>query len=54
MHRPFLIALQFLTRLSVSLTAPPAAGEAGRSLMYYPLIGLLIGLFPLLTVLLFK
>ncbi|TAJ92330.1 MAG: adenosylcobinamide-GDP ribazoletransferase [Gammaproteobacteria bacterium] len=54
MHRPFLIALQFLTRLPVTLANPPAAGEAGRSLLYYPIVGLLIGLFPLLTVLLLK
>ncbi len=40
----FLIALQFLTRLPV-----PAGGEysperVGRSLAWYPLVGLLIGL----------
>lgn len=54
MPRPFLIALQFLTRLPVTLVTPPAAGEVGRSLLYYPLVGLLIGLFPLLTVLLIE
>lgn len=39
---PFLIALQFLTRLPVR---PRWSDEAtGRSLLYYPLVGLLIGL----------
>lgn len=41
--RPFLIALQFLTCLPVRLTALPSAGDMGRSLLYYPLVGLLIG-----------
>ncbi|WP_045223825.1 adenosylcobinamide-GDP ribazoletransferase [Methyloterricola oryzae] len=42
--RPFLIALQFLTRLPVPLRQPPSAQEWGRSLLYYPLVGLLLGL----------
>jgi adenosylcobinamide-GDP ribazoletransferase len=42
----FLIALQFLTRLPVSCRWSAAA--AGRSLLYYPLVGLLIGLTLLL------
>ncbi len=41
--RPFLIALQFLTQLPVQLTSYPEGHEVGRSLNYYPLIGLLIG-----------
>lgn len=41
--RPFLIALQFLTRLPVRLTLSPAPSEIGHSLLYYPLIGLLLG-----------
>jgi adenosylcobinamide-GDP ribazoletransferase len=40
---PLLIALQFLTRLPVRLTALPAPAEVGRSLLWYPLVGLLIG-----------
>ena len=44
MTRPFLIALQFLTRLPVQLNSAPSDNDMGRSLLYYPLIGLLIGL----------
>jgi adenosylcobinamide-GDP ribazoletransferase len=39
----FLIALQFLTRLPISLPGMPAAAQVGRSLLSYPLVGLLIG-----------
>jgi adenosylcobinamide-GDP ribazoletransferase len=42
--RPLLIALQFLTLLPIELRPPPAKGESGRSLLHYPLVGLLIGL----------
>ena len=42
--RPFLIALQFLTRFPVRLDGMPEEREIGRSLLYYPLVGLLIGL----------
>ncbi|MEW6679127.1 MAG: adenosylcobinamide-GDP ribazoletransferase [Pseudomonadota bacterium] len=41
--RAFLIALQFLTRLPVRLRNPPSESELGRSLLAYPLVGLLIG-----------
>jgi adenosylcobinamide-GDP ribazoletransferase len=41
---PFLIALQFLTRLPVRLRAKPQTSAVGRSLAYYPLVGLMIGL----------
>lgn len=49
--RPFLIALQFLTRLPVRLGSDPDADldaglddkDTSRSLIYYPLVGLLIG-----------
>lgn len=44
MIRPLLIALQFLTRLPVPLRDNPSESETGRSLLYYPLVGLLIGL----------
>jgi adenosylcobinamide-GDP ribazoletransferase len=37
------IALQFLTRLPITLREPPNEREMGRSLLCYPLIGLLIG-----------
>jgi adenosylcobinamide-GDP ribazoletransferase len=42
--RPLLIALQFLTLLPIELRPPPAEGENGRSLLHYPLVGLLLGL----------
>lgn len=40
----FFIALQFLTILPVRFQGEPEATETGRSLIYYPLIGLGIGL----------
>lgn len=43
MLRPFLIALQFLTAVPVRLNHPPNATATGHSLLYYPLVGLLIG-----------
>ena len=45
---PLLIALQFLTRLPVSLSRIPTDEENGRSLLWYPLAGLLIGILLLL------
>ncbi len=45
----FLIALQFLTRLPISLPGMPAAQQVGRSLLSYPLVGLLIGAVLLLA-----
>ncbi|EKT4485324.1 adenosylcobinamide-GDP ribazoletransferase [Pseudomonas putida] len=41
---PFWIALQFLSSLPVSLPGMPAPRELGRSLLFYPLVGLLFGL----------
>jgi adenosylcobinamide-GDP ribazoletransferase len=38
------IALQFLTRLPVTLAGMPTPEQVGRSLLCYPLVGLLIGL----------
>jgi adenosylcobinamide-GDP ribazoletransferase len=40
---PFLIALQFLTLVPVHFKQPPEATQNGRSLLYYPLVGLLMG-----------
>lgn len=37
------IALQFLTRLPITLRTPPTDIEVGYSLLCYPLVGLLIG-----------
>ncbi|MBD9424255.1 adenosylcobinamide-GDP ribazoletransferase [Pseudomonas sp. PDM15] len=41
--QPLLIALQFLTRLPVRLRGMPEAQQIGRSLLWYPLVGLLLG-----------
>jgi adenosylcobinamide-GDP ribazoletransferase len=41
---PLWIALQFLSSLRVSLPGMPAPREVGRSLLCYPLVGLLFGL----------
>ena len=40
---PLLIALQFLTRLPVRLPHAPTPRELGQSLLWYPLVGLLLG-----------
>lgn len=40
---PFLLALQFLTVLPVRIKGTPDGEATGRSLLYYPLVGLLIG-----------
>lgn len=44
MMRPLFIALQFLTRLPVPLRDRPTENDTGRSLLYYPLVGLVLGL----------
>ncbi len=41
---PLLIAVQFLTSLPVRLPGMPSPQELGRSLLWYPVVGLLIGL----------
>lgn len=41
---PLLIALQFLTRLPVRLSTPVTESDSGRSLLYYPLVGLMLGI----------
>ncbi|MEZ3136264.1 adenosylcobinamide-GDP ribazoletransferase [Stutzerimonas kunmingensis] len=40
---PLLIALQFLTSLPIRLPAMPEPEQQGRSLLYYPVVGLLLG-----------
>jgi adenosylcobinamide-GDP ribazoletransferase len=40
---PLLIAVQFLTSLPVRLPGMPSPQELGRSLLWYPAVGLLIG-----------
>lgn len=46
---PFWIALQFLSSLPVRLPGMPAPREVGRSLLCYPLVGLLFGVLLWLT-----
>src|SRR5690348_13843846 len=41
---PFLVALQFLTRVPITLRSAPDAREIGASLAFYPVIGALLGL----------
>ncbi len=41
--QPFLIALQFLTVLPIKLTSLPDNKSNGASLLYYPVVGLLLG-----------
>ncbi|WP_145142219.1 adenosylcobinamide-GDP ribazoletransferase [Pseudomonas duriflava] len=41
---PFLIALQFLTRIPVRLPGMPRPEQMGQSLLWYPAVGLLIGM----------
>lgn len=40
---PFWIALQFLSSLPIRLPGMPQPQELGRSLLFYPLVGLLLG-----------
>ncbi len=50
MHYLLLLAIQFLTRLPVpSPKRIPTAEDQGRSMLYYPLVGGVIGLLLLLT-----
>lgn len=41
--QPLLIAVQFLTIIPVRISTAPAAQTMGQSLLYYPLVGLLLG-----------
>lgn len=43
MWQPFLVALQFLTRLPVRVSGTVDAQAQGKSLLAYPLVGLIIG-----------
>jgi adenosylcobinamide-GDP ribazoletransferase len=42
--RPALIAVQFLTCFPIRLEPPPVGREVGLSLLWYPVVGLLLGL----------
>lgn len=44
MIKPFLVALQFLTRLPVRMNTRPSEKDLGYSLLFYPLVGLIVGL----------
>ena len=41
--KAFLLALQFLTRIPIPIAINPSAQRLGRSVIYYPLIGVVIG-----------
>lgn len=43
MIKSFLLAVQFLTRLPVPLSAPPSEKAMGYSLLFYPVVGLIMG-----------
>lgn len=43
MIRPLLIALQFLTRLPVNFKTAPEPAAVGQSIVYYPLVGFILG-----------
>ena len=47
--KPFLVALQFLTRIPVVFVKKPSDLEIAQSVLFYPVVGLLIGI--VLTVL---
>ncbi|RDH90607.1 MAG: adenosylcobinamide-GDP ribazoletransferase [endosymbiont of Seepiophila jonesi] len=47
--KPFFIALQFLTRLPSPNYSGLSEQEIGRSLLHYPLVGLVIGILLLIT-----
>jgi len=42
--KPFLIALQFLTRIPVNFRESPTQQQTARSLLAYPVVGIIIGL----------
>lgn len=41
--RPGLVALQFLTRIPIAMDRAPTGAELGGSILWYPLVGLLLG-----------
>ncbi|MBU0499753.1 MAG: adenosylcobinamide-GDP ribazoletransferase [Gammaproteobacteria bacterium] len=52
--RPLWLAFGLLTRLPVPDIGEPGPGEQGRSLLWYPLVGLIIGLLLMFIALLFR
>jgi adenosylcobinamide-GDP ribazoletransferase len=51
-RQAFLIALQFLTIFPVKLNTPVSSEAMGRSLLFYPLVGLLMGIVLLVATML--
>lgn len=47
--QPFLIALQFLTIIPVRLAGMPSSKQTGQSLLFYPLVGLVISTLLIIT-----
>lgn len=54
MTKPFLLALSLLTRLPVKKIDDLQDSDPGKSALFYPLIGLIIGLFLFLPVIFFN
>lgn len=54
MTKPFLLALSLLTRLPVKEIDNLQDSDTGKSALFYPLIGLIIGLFLFVPVILFN
>ena len=52
--KPFLLAVSLLTRLPVTAITQVRDADIGQSALYYPLVGLLIGLLLFLSILLFS
>lgn len=51
---PFLIALQFLTQFPIQLKKMPTQQQNAQSLLFYPLVGLIIGIILLILVILLQ
>lgn len=54
MWNPFWLALQFLTRIPVPVKTDPNSVDIGRSLLAYPVVGLIIGLILIVPAQLFS
>lgn len=54
MNKPFLLALSFLTRFSIPHLDNITTEDSSRSVLFYPVVGLVIGVILLIPVLLFS
>ena len=54
MNKPFLLALSFLTRFSVPHIENLSSDDSSRSVLFYPVVGLVIGIVLFLPVMLFS